>query len=160
MIQLSNIGPPGRMRFARGSNPVIPRHQLRRSSAGTEPSAWRHAQRRAAADAMRRDAVLVLRPHVGEHLVALGDRDQACGRWRRQAWGGLWRVDGTDEAECPGARFYIVEKLRDAVARLDGSSPLMRCCTVVRRLHAKERITHHDESQGLLENRTCRRGVP
>ena len=76
MIQLSNIGPPGRMRFARGSNPVIPRHQLRRSSAGTEPSACRHAQRRAAAGPSAADALLVLRAQVGEHFVALGDGDQ------------------------------------------------------------------------------------
>ena len=36
------------MRFARGSNPVIPRHQLRRANAGSEPMVWRHTQRSAA----------------------------------------------------------------------------------------------------------------
>src|SRR5688500_1134765 len=36
MIQLSIENPPGRIRFALGSNPVHPRHQLRRRSAGSE----------------------------------------------------------------------------------------------------------------------------
>src|SRR5687767_7597421 len=45
MIQLSNIGPPGRIRFARGSNPVVARHQPRRNNAGTDPIACRHAHR-------------------------------------------------------------------------------------------------------------------
>ncbi len=48
MIQLSSIGPPECMRLARGSNPVHPRHQLRRSSAGTEPSICRQSHHRAA----------------------------------------------------------------------------------------------------------------
>ena len=54
MIQLSNMGPPGRMRLARGSNPVVARHQLRRNSAGTEPSACRHTQRAESAEALLR----------------------------------------------------------------------------------------------------------
>src|SRR6185436_9882976 len=49
MIQLSNIGPPVRSRLASGSNPVIPRHQLRRSSEGAERRACRQTHQRAAA---------------------------------------------------------------------------------------------------------------
>src|SRR5687767_2152047 len=49
MIQLSIDGPPGWVRFAAGSKPLQPRHQLRRSSAGTETAACRQYQRRALA---------------------------------------------------------------------------------------------------------------
>jgi hypothetical protein len=47
MTQLSNIGPPGRQRFARGSNPVRARHQLLPNNAGNDPIAWRQTQMRA-----------------------------------------------------------------------------------------------------------------
>ena len=77
MIQLSNIGPPGRMRFARGSNPVIPRHQPRRNSAGSEPSACRQAQRRAAGMLRpSRPPLLELGLEIGKHFVALCNRQQ------------------------------------------------------------------------------------
>ncbi len=104
MIQLSNIGPPGRMRLACGSKPVMPRHQPRRTRKGRDPIACRQAQPCAAArpNLPARQAYSACRSASSSSRSAIGvsTRNRAdTTTGRRRHW-----------------QFYIVER-REAAAK-------------------------------------------
>ena len=86
MIQLSNIGPPGRMRFARGSNPVFPRHQLREQCGDRSDRLPPHPAARPRAT-MPGKTLLVLGLEFRDDFVAFRNGKEAaneCGGDRRQ----------------------------------------------------------------------------
>src|SRR5919198_1468439 len=111
MIQLSTTGPPGPIGPALGSTPVIPRHHIRRASAGTDPSVSRHTHNHAASR-----PTAALRRTYSFRKSAITSSRSASGRSIRKITktstgrcGGSPR-DGTDISAV--LSFYIVETER------------------------------------------------
>jgi hypothetical protein len=115
MIQLSNMGPPERIRLARGSNPVHPKPpaapQQRRHGAEhlpPQPEARGHA-------AVASAAVGVLAREIAQHFLSLGIRQErseeaGCGAAQRSRHPALVRREAAHGPLDHGRRvFYIVE---------------------------------------------------